>query len=229
MARSRTTQRSQGLLRFASRLMALGVFRIRCEGRECVPASGGGLLLSNHQSNLDPYIIGFCCDRLLSYVARRTLFRFAPFGWLITWLGAIPIDREGGGVSGLKETLKRLKQGDLVLLFPEGTRTPDGQMRPLKPGFCALARRCELPLVPLALDGAYEAWPRQQRLPRPSVVHVRFGQPITPAEVATLSDDELVAEVERRVRACHAAARASRLRAKGWGLPIVAAPDHVID
>src|SRR6185369_6071241 len=116
-----------------------------------IPREGGGLILSNHQSNLDPYVIGLCSDRLLSYVARVTLFRFKPFGWFITWLGAIPIDREGSGIAGLKETLKRLKQGDLVLLFPEGTRTPDGDVRPLKPGFCAIARRCGLPLVPMAL------------------------------------------------------------------------------
>jgi 1-acyl-sn-glycerol-3-phosphate acyltransferase len=200
-------------MRFASRLLAIGVFRIRCWGRENIPATGGGLLLSNHQSNLDPYLVGLCSDRLLSYVARRTLFRFAPFGWFITWLGAIPIDREGSGIAGLKETLKRLKQGELVLLFPEGTRTADGEVRPLKPGFCAIARRSQLPLVPLAFDGTFDAWPRQQRLPRPAVIHVRFGQAIAPNEVATMSDQALVAEVERRIRACHAAARQGRSRA----------------
>ena len=97
--------------------------------------------------------------------------------------------------------------------MPEGTRTPDGEVRPLKPGFCAIARRCELPLVPLALDGPFDAWPRQRRLPRPAVVHVHFGQPITPAEVATMSDEVLLAEVERRIRACHTAARLGRKRA----------------
>jgi 1-acyl-sn-glycerol-3-phosphate acyltransferase len=203
----------QEFLRYTCRLGAVALFHIRCRDRDKVPATGGGIVLSNHQSNLDPVLIGLSFDRRLNYVARKTLFRFAPLRWLMNSLDAIPIDREGGGLEGLKEMLKRIKRGELVLLFPEGTRTPDGEVHAIKPGFCAVARRAGVPIVLVALDGAFDAWPRGRTLPRRSVVHVQFADPLTPAEIAALTDEQLVAEVERRLRACHAAARGSRLRA----------------
>jgi 1-acyl-sn-glycerol-3-phosphate acyltransferase len=203
----------QAFLKYVCRLAAVAVFKIRCHGREKVPLAGGGLVLSNHQSNMDPVLIGLACERRLNYVARTTLFRSAAFRLLVTALDAIPIDREGGGLAGLKETLKRIKRGEMVLLFPEGTRTPDGEVHAIKPGFCAIARRAGVPLVPVALDGAFDAWPRQRRFPRRSVIHVCWGEPIGPMEIEKLSDNELVAEVERRIRDCHDAARRGRLRA----------------
>ncbi len=203
----------QAFLKFGCRLGAVCVFNVRCEGRDRVPPTGGGLMLSNHQSNLDPVLVGLACDRRLNYVARKTLFKFAPFRWLINSLDAIPIDREGTGLEGLKETLRRLKRGEIVLLFPEGTRTPDGEVRPMKPGFCAVARRSGLPLFPVALDGAWDAWPRQRVLPGRSIVHIHFGEPISPELIQSLDDAQLTAEVERRIRECHKLAREGRLRA----------------
>jgi 1-acyl-sn-glycerol-3-phosphate acyltransferase len=203
----------QGFLKFSCRLGAVCVFNVRCQGRDLVPREGGGLMVSNHQSNLDPVLVGLACDRRLNYVARKTLFKFPPFRWLINSLDAIPIDREGTGLEGLKETLKRLKRGEVVLLFPEGTRTPDGEVQRIKPGFCAVARRSGLPLFPVALDGAWHAWPRQKLLPGRAIVHVQFGQAIEPELIQSLDDEQLTAEVERRIRECHARARAGRLRA----------------
>jgi len=207
----------QAFLKFSCRLGAVAVFNIRCHGREKVPRTGGGLMLSHHQSNLDPVLVGLASDRRLNYVARKTLFKFPPFRWLINSLDAIAIDREGSGLEGLKETLKRLKRGEIVLLFPEGTRTPDGEVHAIKPGFCAVARRAKVPLIPAAMDGAWEAWPRQRKLPRRAVIHVAFGDPIPAEEIERMSDEEMVAEVERRIRACHAQAREARLRARGTG------------
>ncbi|MEX2025695.1 MAG: lysophospholipid acyltransferase family protein, partial [Pirellulaceae bacterium] len=129
---------------------------------------------------------------------------------IITFLDTIPIDREGGGLAGLKETLRRLKRGDMVLIFPEGTRTRDGQLQSLKPGFCAVARRAQVPLLPVALDGAYDAWPRTSPLPRGGRLAVVIGKPIAAAEVAQFSDEQLVAELARRMEAC--LAEAQRLR-----------------
>lgn len=200
-------------LKFNCQLGAVSALNIRCGGRDNVPPVGGGLMLSNHQSNLDPVLVGLACNRRLNYVARKTLFKFAPLRWLINSLDAIPIDLEGSGLEGLKETLKRLKRGEIVLLFPEGTRTPNGEVLRMKPGFCAIARRSRLPLFPVALDGAWHAWPRQQLLPGRAIVHVQFGEPIGPELIATLSDEQLTAEVERRIKACHALARQGRLRA----------------
>jgi 1-acyl-sn-glycerol-3-phosphate acyltransferase len=210
--RSLANRTWQAFLKFVTRLTAVEALNIRTFGRELVPATGGGLVLSNHQSNLDPIIIGLSCERRLNYLARTTLFNSRAFRLLVAALDAIPIDREGTGLGGLKETLKRIKRGEYVLIFPEGTRTPDGEVHAIKPGFCAIARRGKVPLVPVALDGAFDAWPRQRKLPRRAVIHVHWGEPITPHQVEQLTDEQLVALVETRIRACHAAARSSRRR-----------------
>ncbi len=197
-------------LRVIIRLILVTLFAIRYKGRENIPDQGGLLICANHQSFFDPPLIGSGFNRRLNFLARKTLFRFAPFRWIIEFLDAIPIDREGSGLSGLKETLRRLKRGELVLIFPEGTRTRDGQVAPLKPGFVALARRSRVPLLPVGLDGAYDAWPRRVRFPRRARVHVCVGPPIEPELAASLPDEELVAELERRIRVCHAVARRGR-------------------
>ncbi len=188
------------------RLFFTVAYRIRVRGRHYEPREGGVLVLSNHQSHFDPMLVGLSCQRRLNFLARDTLFAFAPFRWLIRSLDAIPIDREGSGLSGLKETLRRLKRGEMVLVFPEGTRTRDGKVARLKPGFVALARRGRVPLLPLAIEGAYEAWPRRRSLPGLSQIQIQFGPPISIDEVKQLSDSELIAEVERRIRRCHMAA-----------------------
>jgi len=147
----------------------------------------------------------------MNYLARDTLFRVPGLAQLITFLDAIPIDREGGGLGGLKETLRRLKAGELVLIFPEGTRTRDGQLAPLKPGFISVARRSRVPLIPVGLDGAYQAWPRTSPFPRLGRVAVAIGKPISAEQIAGFSDDDLLNELSRRIQACHAKAREIRL------------------
>ncbi len=86
------------------------------------------------------------------------------------------------------------------MVFPEGTRTHDGRLRPLKPGICTLARRAHVPLVPVVIDGAFDVWPRQQRLPRRATVKVAFGPPITVAQMAQMSDEQLLDCLRDRLR-----------------------------
>jgi 1-acyl-sn-glycerol-3-phosphate acyltransferase len=198
------------VLRSLCRLACVTVFQARCTGHQHVPATGGVLVCSNHQSYLDPVLVGIGFRRHCNYLARETLFRFSPFAWLITFVDAIPLDRDGGGLRGLKETLKRLKRGEMVLIFPEGTRSPDGQIAKLKPGFLVLARRSSSALLPVAVDGAFEAWPRRAWIPRPGVIRVCIGEPISPEAAATMTDEQLLAELETRIRACHAEARRQR-------------------
>jgi 1-acyl-sn-glycerol-3-phosphate acyltransferase len=207
-----------GFLQVVCRLLAVALFRIRVSGRKHVPAEGAALVLSNHQSHFDPVLIGLACDRRLNYLARQSLFGFPPFRWLIQSLDAIPIHRDGLGLDGLKETLRRLKRGEMVLIFPEGTRTRDGELGRFKPGFSALAKRADAWLVPVAIEGAYEAWPRRNPWPWIGTIHVQFGEPIEGAEARRYEERELVAEVERRIRQCHEIARRQRNLAKGKGL-----------
>lgn len=197
------------------RNLAVMGFGVRCFDRHRLPASGGALVVANHQSVLDPVFVGLACDRRLNFLARRSLFRWAPFRWLIRSLDAIPIDRDGPALSGLKQSLSRLKRQELVLVFPEGTRSFDGEISPLKPGFCVLARRARVAIVPVAIDGAFQAWSRHERFPRLAKVAICFGEPILPDHVTACEDGELVRLVESRLRESHARARRHRRRAAG--------------
>ncbi len=197
-------------LRVLCRIIAISLYGLRIEGREQWPATGGGLICANHQSMFDPPLVGLTCSRRMNYLARDTLFRVPGLAQLIRFLDAIPIDREGGGLAGLKETLRRLKAGELVLIFPEGTRTHDGQLHPLKPGFISVARRSRVPLIPVGLDGAYQAWPRTAPFPRLGRVSVVIGEPIAAEQVAALSDEGLLNELSQRMQACHCKARELR-------------------
>jgi 1-acyl-sn-glycerol-3-phosphate acyltransferase len=111
-----------------------------------------------------------------------------------------------------------------VLIFPEGTRTRDGNVAQLKPGFCSLARRAAVPLVPAAIDGAYQAWPRERPFPRLSVIHICFGEPILPDQVAGLTDQQLLAEVQRRIVDCHQ--RSADGRSRGRFSTLAASDSH---
>lgn len=204
------------IVRGSARMLGVTCFDLRCFGREHLNFPGSALLLSTHQSTLDPVLIGLMDNSELAYLARKTLFKSALFAALIRALNAIEIDREGGGLAGLKETLRRLKQGKKVLIFPEGTRSSTGHPSTLKPGFISLARRGAVPLVPMAVTGAFQALRRGSRLPHYAPLCVVVGQRIEPAVVAELDDQQLLAEISNRLTECHLqaldhTARASRL------------------
>jgi len=174
-------------------------FRIRYSGVENIPRDGPVLLVSNHQSHLDPPLIGAGVPRTISYLARRTLFANGLFSQLIRSYGAIALDLENP-LGGLKEGLRRLRCGDAVLIFPEGTRSPDGEIHPFRKGFRMLAVRSQAVIVPVAIDGAYQSWPRSRKFPRPGRVRVHFGQGIRPEEYQNLDEDDFLRMVEEKVR-----------------------------
>jgi 1-acyl-sn-glycerol-3-phosphate acyltransferase len=189
------------------RMVYLGgvlLYGVRYSGCRNIPQTGPVLVVSNHQSHLDPPLVGAGSTRRMNYLARDTLFDLAPLGWLIHTLDAIPIDREGLGLAGIREALRRLKRGEMVLIFPEGTRSSDGRIAPFRPGFTALAARSGAALLPVAIEGAFTAWPRWQKLPQAGTIHVHYGPPLRPEEVVGRPERELLAEIERRVRECHA-------------------------
>jgi 1-acyl-sn-glycerol-3-phosphate acyltransferase len=196
------------------RSISVPYFRIRYTGLHNVPLEGGVLAVSNHQSHLDPPLVGAGCPRRMNYLARETLFHPPFFGRFIYAVGAIPLDREGVGLSGIKESLKRLKRGEMLLVFPEGTRTADGEIKTFKPGFTTLAVRSKSAILPIAIEGAYRAWPKKAKFPRPRAVNVHYGPPILQKEYENIDERALVALVESRIRECQAELRKRPIFAK---------------
>ena len=187
---------------------------LRATGRRNVPNRGGAILVSNHLSHLDVFVLGLFLHRPLNYVARSTLF-LPVLGTLIRSVGGFPIQREGMGASGLKETLKRLRAGGMVTLFPEGTRSVDGELGELKSGIAVLAARARVPIVPAAVAGTFEAWPRSRRFPAPHPVRVHYGPPILPADLEGMSALAVTAMIRERLLDCQRAARAGLARDLG--------------
>jgi 1-acyl-sn-glycerol-3-phosphate acyltransferase len=157
------------------------------------------LLVCNHVSFLDVFFVAFPLRRPLNYVARSTLF-VPVLGPLMRSVGGFPIQRDGLGASGMKETLRRLRAGGIVVLFPEGTRSRDGQLGPLKPGIAAVAARVGVPVVPAAVAGMLEVWPRSRILPVPNPVRIHYGPPILPDELAGLDAESVTALIGTRMR-----------------------------
>jgi 1-acyl-sn-glycerol-3-phosphate acyltransferase len=186
----------------ATRIIWHLVYRVRIAGREHIPKEGSALVVANHQSHFDPPCIGSSIPRQSNFFARKTLFDHKIFGAAIHALGAVPIDQEGSAISGVKETLRRLKKGGIVVVFPEGARTPDGEMKEFLPGFATLAVRSKSPIVPAAIAGAYECFPRGQKWPGFGRLAVVFGEPIPAEVVCELDEEALMAEVRARVEAC---------------------------
>ncbi len=163
----------------------------RVYNREHVPDDGPVILVSNHQSFLDPMIVGYGLQREVSYMARDSLFRNPIFGWFIRSVHAFPVRRGEADMRAIKETFKLLKDGKVVLMFPEATRTRDGKITPFKPGLALLAQKAKATVVPVVIDGAFEAWPRTSLVPKPFVpVSASFGKPFLPSEFQNYSAKE---------------------------------------
>lgn len=180
--------------RWLCRLFCLLFFRVRTYGRENIPARGAFVMISNHQSYLDPILCGGPIDRRVSYLARQSLFDHWFFGGIIASVGAIPLKLGEADISAMRKVIDVLKQGLGVCLFPEGTRTCDGRITALKPGFGLLCRRGNAAVVPVVIDGAFECWPRHQKLFSGGSIVVCYGKAIS-AEQAKEMGDVKLAEV----------------------------------
>ncbi len=165
-------------LQFWTQHLFVLLFRIRTFGRERIPKEGGVLLIANHQSFLDPIIVSVGLPRQVCYFAREDLFRGRFFHWLIRSLGAFPVKRGAADTAAIRMAIERLRAGEIVLLFPEGTRTNDGSVGVFHSGMCTIAARGNAPIVPVAIDGAFEAWPRNQKVFTFRPLKVAYGDPI---------------------------------------------------
>jgi len=162
------------------RIGGAALWQLRCMGVQNIPARGGVLLASNHQSYLDPPLVASCLPREMHFMARRSLFRNPVFRALIVRCNAFAIERDAADVKGVKQAIARLEAGNILLVFPEGTRTRNGSVGPMKAGIGMLAERASVPVVPVLIDGAHRVWPRSGP-PRPfGRIRIVFGRPIYP-------------------------------------------------
>ncbi len=189
-------------------------FPTRITGREYLPERGPVLVLCNHVSYLDAVLAAFTCDRPLKCLARKGLF-VGPFATLIRSLGAMPVDQEGSALGGIRAGMKVLKEGHALLIFPEGGRSEDGQLQPLMPGFLPLMKRSKAQVLPMAVAGAFECWPRQRLLPRPGRLQVSVGPVLSPEDFEGMTDDQRLQLVYDRMAAEFEAATAALHKRQG--------------
>jgi len=170
---------------------------LRVKGTPRVPRKGPLLVITNHQSMLDPLGMGVAMRRHMAFLARKNLFSNKFFAAAIRTLGAVPVDREGSGISGLKAVMSLLDAGRAVLIFPEGSRTENGRMSAFEPGVTTIIRKKKPTVLPVGIAGAYEAWPRASGIklslpifpPTSAAMAMSIGEPLSGEELAEMDRD----------------------------------------
>jgi len=189
------------------RLIVLAIFkvfyRVRFHSRENVPRTGGLLVIANHQSHLDPPLVGLALNnRNMAAIARAGLFRVPVLGLLLRLWGCIAIKEEEGDAGAMRKAIEQLKAGRVVVIFPEGTRSPDGALQAFKRGVWVLMMRSGVPVIPAAVEGCFDAWPRDRKYPRVfgQRIAFAFGRAIPFADLKAMGSeaglDRLATEVE---------------------------------
>jgi 1-acyl-sn-glycerol-3-phosphate acyltransferase len=161
-----------------SRFFARIFFRFRILHREHMIQSGPVIVAMNHQSYFDPPLAGNACDRAIYFLARRSLLNVPVLRWLLPKLNVIPVNQEGIDRSALKALIQVIKAGNGALVFPEGSRTLDGNLQPGLPGIGLVIAKTLAPVVPMRIFGAHEAWPRGGGRMRFHPITVVVGEPI---------------------------------------------------
>lgn len=208
--------------RLLSRIAAMLLFRLHVSGQARIPRKGGVLMVTNHQSFLDPWLIGIAPSRQIHYMARDTLFKGGFLHRLMELWNVFPVKRGSADLTAIRTAVENLDKGFIVNVFPEGTRSEDGSIGPLAPGISLILNRCktDVAILPVVIDGAYEAWPRDKKMPRflGGRIRICHGPPIPPTVWRTWSSEEIATHVRRAMVALqaqmgsiHAAESARRL------------------
>lgn len=184
-------------LRFVGHVIGKIAWRIGFCARENIPEENGrGLLIaSNHQTYLDPYWICLPVHRALRFMAWDRAFEWFLVGPVIRKLGAFPVNLDKGSVTSMKESLRVLKDGSTLVIFPEGSRAfADGALREFKPGAARLALQAEVPVLPVTIRGGNEVWPRGRKFPLPGKIEIVYHEPIETSDFLPEKDEKDRAE-----------------------------------
>ncbi|MGD0388834.1 MAG: lysophospholipid acyltransferase family protein [Tepidisphaeraceae bacterium] len=194
------------LLQIIARVGTTVLFDLKTYGSRNVPKSGGVLLVANHQSYLDPVLVAVHLDRPVSYLAKSELFENPYFAWFIRSLHAFPVRQGEGDVGAVREMIRLLEKGNVLNVFPEGSRTETGEIAPLEKGVALVIRKAGVPVVPVAIDGSFAAWPKDAMIFHPHPVRVRYGKPI---DFHGKKGQEIICTLETELRSLMAELRAS--------------------
>lgn len=180
--------------RLARDLLRIGLTlynRMSSHGAQNVPRTGGCIIAANHVSYLDPPIMGSGMrHRVVRFMARDTLFKPGLAHWVLSRVSVIPISRERGDVGALRKAIQLLRQGECIGLFPEGTRSPDGELHEPKGGIGFLIAKAKVPVVPTYIAGSYRAFPKGAKWIKPCKVRVFYGTPISPEELDAIPESD---------------------------------------
>jgi 1-acyl-sn-glycerol-3-phosphate acyltransferase len=167
-------------------------FRGEVSGVENLPLEGGFIIACNHESLLDPPIVGCNIPQEVAFFARKTLWKPGFSTWWLDGVGTIPVDRDGGAdVTAIKRVILSLRSGKSVILFPEGTRSKDGKLQPAKPGVGMMACKMQVPVIPARIFGSFSALGRESSLRLGTSVGVRFGPALSPDSFDNPSDGKM--------------------------------------
>ncbi|MEM6910655.1 MAG: lysophospholipid acyltransferase family protein [Verrucomicrobiota bacterium] len=161
-----------------SSFLAFVLFRRKVLHRERIPKTGAFIVASNHGSYLDPPLVGSCFSGDMHYFARKTLWKKGFMAWLLDHLNCIPVDQDRPDMASMKRVIKILQEGGRVLLFPEGSRTEDGDLLPGQPGLGLMMAKAQVPVLPVRIFGAYESLPRWSDRLQLRKVTVVIGEPL---------------------------------------------------
>ena len=174
-----------------------GFVRLRSAGRERVPRGEPVVFMANHESWLDIPALLAEIPVQVRFLAKKSLFSWPFLGWAITAMGFIPVDRKNRreAVKSFDEAAARIRAGRSVLIFPEETRSTDGNLLPFQRGGFLIALKAGIPIVPVGLEGPRRCLPKYNYLIRPGTITVRFGDPIPTAGRGVTNKDELMEAV----------------------------------
>ena len=161
-----------------SKAIAKTFFSYRVIGAENMIEEGPCIIAANHCSFFDPPLVGVACRRAIHYLARKSLLEWPILGPIFPELNVIPVDRKNADRSALMGAIRVVKNGGAVLIFPEGTRSPDGNLQPAQPGIGMIVSKTGAPVVPVRVTGSYRAFSRKMHIPRIAPIKVSVGSPI---------------------------------------------------
>jgi 1-acyl-sn-glycerol-3-phosphate acyltransferase len=182
-----------------TRLLSRLFFRFRILHRERVLQSGPVILAVNHQSFLDPPLAGTACDRAIYFLAKKSLMNVPLLGRLLPKVNVIPVNIGGGDRTALKAVIRVLQAKNCVLLFPEGTRTPDGNLQEPLPGLGLVIAKTRAPVVPMRIFGAFNAWPIHGKLRLFRPITLVVGEPLVFGEADLAPQENLYRRLSQRV------------------------------